>query len=49
VWTKYAFYRGERLSHCGVDVFELVRRPDGWKIVHLADTQRRGNCWTPPK
>ena len=49
VWTKYAFYRGEQLSHCGVDVFELVRRPDGWKIVHLADTQRRGNCWTPPK
>lgn len=49
VWTKYAFYRGDQLSHCGVDVFELVRRPDGWKIMHIADTQRRGNCWTPPK
>jgi hypothetical protein len=49
VWTKYAFYRGEQLSHCGVDVFELVRQPDGWKIIHLADTQRRGNCWTPPR
>lgn len=49
VWTKYAFYRGEQFGHCGVDVFELVRRPDGWKIVHLADTQRRANCWTEPK
>jgi len=49
VWTKYAFYRGEQFSHCGVDVFELVRRPDGWKIVHLADTRRTTNCWTPPK
>ena len=49
VWTKYAFYRGEQFSHCGVDVFELVRRPDGWKIVHLADTRRTTNCWTPPR
>lgn len=49
VWTKYAFYRGDQFSHCGVDVFELVRRPDGWKIVHLADTRRTTNCWTPPK
>lgn len=49
VWTKYAFYRGEQFSHCGVDAFQLVRRPDGWKIVHLADTRRTTNCWTPPK
>lgn len=49
VWTKYAFSRGQQFSHCGVDVFELVRRPDGWKIIHLADTRRTTNCWTPPK
>ncbi len=49
VWTKYAFYRGDQFSHCGVDVFDLVRRPDGWKIMHLADTRRTASCWTPPK
>ncbi len=49
VWTKYAFYRGEQFNHCGVDVFELARRPDGWKIVHLADTRRTAGCWTGPR
>lgn len=49
VWTKYAFYRGERFSHCGVDVFELAKRPDGWKIIHIADTRRTEGCWTGPQ
>jgi hypothetical protein len=49
VWTKYAFYRGDQFNHCGVDVFELARRPDGWKIVYLADTRRTDGCWTGPK
>lgn len=44
VWTKYTFYRGGRFSHCGVDVFELVRRPDGWKIIQVADTRRTRDC-----
>jgi hypothetical protein len=49
VWTKYAFYRGEIFNHCGVDVFELALRPDGWKIIHVADTRRTANCWTGPR
>ncbi len=49
VWTKYAFYLGDQFNHCGVDVFELTRRPDGWKIVYLADTRRKEGCWTGPK
>ncbi len=48
VWTKYAFYRGEDFSHCGVDAFQLVRRNEGWKIFQLTDTRRRDDCWTPP-
>lgn len=40
VWTEYAFYLGERLSHCGVDAFQLFRSPDGWKIFQIADTRR---------
>ncbi len=49
VWTKYAFYRGQTLNLCGVDVFELALRPDGWKIIHVADTRRTTNCWKPPR
>jgi hypothetical protein len=48
MWTKYAFYRADQFSHCGVDAFQLVLRPDGWKIMHVADTQRTANCWKAP-
>ena len=46
VWAEYSFYVGPRLSHCGVDTFHLVRTPDGWRIIDLADTRRREGC--PP-
>ena len=44
VWAEYTFYAGERLSHCGVDAFHLVRTPAGWKIVSLVDTRRSDSC-----
>ncbi len=44
VWTPYDFYLGDKLSHCGVDAFHLARFADGWKIIALADTQRREGC-----
>jgi hypothetical protein len=49
VWAKYAFYRGETLNHCGVDAFQLALRPEGWKIIQVADTRRTANCWKPPR
>lgn len=44
VWTEYNFYVGDRFSHCGVDSFHLVRTPDGWRIIDIADTRRREGC-----
>lgn len=44
VWTHYAFYLGDRFSHCGVDSFQLFRGSAGWKIVSLADTRRVDDC-----
>jgi len=44
VWVDYNFYVGERFSHCGVDAFHLVRTPEGWRIVDLADTRRKEGC-----
>ena len=32
VWAPYDFYRGETFSHCGTDVFTLVRVAGEWKI-----------------
>ena len=49
VWTQYDFYLGDRLSHCGVDVFHLFQDGDGaWKIFDLADTRRREGCGAAP-
>ncbi len=39
VWTRYAFYVGPRLSHCGVDAFQLFRASEGWRIFQIADTR----------
>ena len=49
VWVPYAFYRGEQLSHCGVDAFQLVRLDGEWKILHVIDTRRREGCTGPPR
>ncbi|MEM8892958.1 MAG: nuclear transport factor 2 family protein [Bacteroidota bacterium] len=47
VWTKYAFYAGDKFSHCGVDDFQFVKREEGWKIFSLADTRQYKDCDLP--
>jgi len=48
VWASYAFYRGKKFSHCGVDAFHLFKGTDGnWKIFHLADTHQTEGCQVP--
>ncbi len=44
VWTDYTFYLNGKLSHCGVNSFELFKTEDGWKITSIVDTRRRNNC-----
>lgn len=33
LWAPYDFHRDGELSHCGVDVFSLVKTDEGWKIA----------------
>ena len=33
VWTPYDFWLDGKRSHCGIDAFDLVRTPEGWKIA----------------
>jgi ketosteroid isomerase-like protein len=38
VWLPYDFYTNGQWSHCGVDAFILLRRPEGWRIASIAWT-----------
>ncbi len=44
VWVRYNVQAGDRIDHCGVDHFQLARTAEGWKMIAIADTQRRSGC-----
>ncbi len=40
--TPYEFYVNDKLSHCGVDAFQLFKDDKGkWLIIQIADTRRK--------
>jgi hypothetical protein len=43
-WTPYTFYYKGQKSHCGVNVFTLVKLDGKWKIQSIIDTRRRDGC-----
>ncbi|MBS1668439.1 MAG: hypothetical protein JST58_13770 [Bacteroidetes bacterium] len=44
VWAPYKFYYKGKLSHCGVDSFQLLYENGFWKIQYLIDTRRKQGC-----
>ncbi len=38
VWGRYVFFANGKLSHCGINQFNLVRTGAGWKIANGAST-----------
>ena len=46
VWCEYAFYAGDRFSHCGIDAFQMIKG-DSWKIIQLIDTRKKEACELP--
>jgi hypothetical protein len=44
VWGRYVFFEGDKVSHCGINQFNLVRTEAGWKIANGASTIDRGAC-----
>lgn len=44
VWAPYKFYLGKKLDHCGIDIFQLMKTPDGWRIVSLFYSIKTGSC-----
>ena len=47
VCTDYIFYHGYVFSHCGINVFQLVKSENDWKIFQITDT-RRTDCMEDP-
>lgn len=48
LWTEYDFHLDGKFSHCGIDSFQLVKMPEGWKISGLAYTVEPTGCAPSP-
>ena len=44
VWGRYVFYVNDKISHCGINQFNLVRIDGTWKITNGASTIDPGDC-----
>lgn len=44
VWGRYVFFANGKLSHCGINQFNLVRTDAGWKIANGASTIDPNDC-----
>lgn len=44
VWTPYEFWSGGKSSHCGIDVFELVKEQGAWRIGNVMWTVEPDAC-----
>jgi len=43
-WVPFAFYLDGKLSHCGVNSFQLIKQQEQWKIRYLIDNSYSGDC-----
>jgi hypothetical protein len=44
VWAPYDLWINDVFSHCGVDVFTLIKSAGGWKIASIAYTLEKQGC-----
>ncbi len=47
LWTRYAFFLGEKFIHCGTETFLLRKVKSEWKIFYLVDTRQKTGCKLP--
>lgn len=43
-WVPYEFRLNGDFSHCGVDVFTLIKNEGAWKIINLSYTIDKEGC-----
>jgi uncharacterized protein (TIGR02246 family) len=44
VWGRYVFFVDNKISHCGVNAFHLVRTDAGWRIANASSTIDPTGC-----
>lgn len=47
VWAPYNLWVNDTFSHCGVDVFTLIKTASGWRIAALSYTIEKEGCDFP--
>lgn len=48
VTCPYDFHVDGTFSHCGLDIFTLVKHPDGWRIAGAVFSMQREGCAPSP-
>ena len=48
VWAEYDFHLDGKFSHCGIDSFQMLKTPDGWKIASVSDSRQTAACSPSP-
>lgn len=43
-WVPYEFIIDGKFSHCGIDIFTLMKQEDTWMIVSVAFTRETEGC-----
>ena len=43
-WVPYEFWLNDKFSHCGIDIFNLFKIDDAWKIISMAYSVQKDNC-----
>jgi hypothetical protein len=46
--TRYDFHQDGKFTHCGTDVFNLVKTAEGWKVASGIYTVERTGCAPSP-
>ncbi len=44
VWTPYEFWVGDKTSHCGIDVFDMIKEKGIWRIANAMWTVEPDAC-----
>ena len=43
-WCEYVFYIEKKISHCGINAYQLYKTKKGWKIIQTTDSRHNINC-----
>lgn len=48
VWTPYDFHSDGEFTHCGVNIFNMLKTGDGWKITGIVFSMEAEHCEASP-